>query len=139
MSEQKIHPSHKTRTAFDASTYDIFCEQCGCTDQVPGGLGKLVDPCPAAETRKGHTKITIECEMKDRWVPQFLALLQRMQFMGNMGSSRTLGFYADGDGDFRPKFTVDGKNIKDMETANPVYDDDCRSKNAICDVFYDAG
>ena len=27
-----------------------------------------------------------------------------MQFLGNIGSSRKVSLYADGDGDFRPKF-----------------------------------
>lgn len=40
------HPSHKTRTSLDASTYDEICEVCGATDEVPGGWGKLAEPCP---------------------------------------------------------------------------------------------
>jgi len=42
--------------------------------------------------------------MKARWVPHFLAMLKYMQFLGNIGSSRKVSLYADGDGDFRPKF-----------------------------------
>ncbi len=40
------HPSHVTRFSFDASTYDEICVNCGETDQVPGGWGKLAEPCP---------------------------------------------------------------------------------------------
>ena len=29
--------------------------------------------------------------------------------LGSLGSSRWTSFYADGDGDFRPKITVDGR------------------------------
>lgn len=39
------HPSHKTRSS-DASTYDEVCVNCGETDVVPGGWGKLAEPCP---------------------------------------------------------------------------------------------
>ena len=49
-------------------------------------------------------KFTIQCEMKDRWVPHFLAMLRYMQQLGNLGGSREVALYADGDGDFRPKF-----------------------------------
>jgi len=39
------HPSHVTRVSMDASTFDEICINCGCTDIVPGGWGKLADPC----------------------------------------------------------------------------------------------
>ena len=39
------HPSHKTRYS-DSSYYDEICIHCGATDIVPGGWGKLADPCP---------------------------------------------------------------------------------------------
>ena len=42
------HPSHVTRISLDASSYDEICTLCGATDQVPGGWGKLADPCPEA-------------------------------------------------------------------------------------------
>jgi hypothetical protein len=40
------HPSHDTSFSWDASTYDEICENCGATDQVPGGWGKLAESCP---------------------------------------------------------------------------------------------
>jgi len=49
-------------------------------------------------------KFTIDCEMNERWVPHFLGMLKKMEYLGNIGSSRTVGIYSDGDGDFRPKF-----------------------------------
>lgn len=52
-------------------------------------------------------KFTIECEMNERWVPHFLGMLKKMQQLGSLGSSREITFYADGDGDFRPKFNWD--------------------------------
>ncbi len=42
-------PSHKTRYS-DSSMYDEVCVNCGATDLVPGGWGKLADPCPKAPT-----------------------------------------------------------------------------------------
>lgn len=42
--------------------------------------------------------------MNDRWIPSFLGMLEHMQQLGNLGSSRKICFYSDGDGDFRPKF-----------------------------------
>lgn len=54
-----------------------------------------------------HQKVSflVECEMSERWVPHFLGMLTQMQHLGNIGSSRTVGLYADGDGDFHPKFS----------------------------------
>jgi hypothetical protein len=39
------HPSHVTRFS-DASSFDEICVNCGATDQVPGGWGRLAYPCP---------------------------------------------------------------------------------------------
>jgi len=52
-------------------------------------------------------KFSIEVDMPDRWVPQFLGMLAYMHRLGGVGSSRLLTFYSDGDGDFRPKFEWD--------------------------------
>lgn len=43
------HPSHELRFSFDASSWDEICVFCGLTDQVPGGWGKLTEPCTATE------------------------------------------------------------------------------------------
>lgn len=43
------HPSHKTRFSWDASTYDEICINCGAHDEVPGGWGRLAEPCPNPE------------------------------------------------------------------------------------------
>ncbi len=72
-------------------------------------------------------KFIIEVEMKDRWVPHFLAMLKYMQYLGGVGSSRLVSFMSDGDGDFRPKFKWspalkdDALHIKD-EGGNRTYD-----------------
>jgi hypothetical protein len=57
----------------------------------------------------GHDKtFTIEVTMEERWVPHLLGLLATMERMGRVGTSRLLGFYADGDGDCHPKFAWSG-------------------------------
>ncbi len=57
---------------------------------------------------KYETKeFTIKCKMNERWIPHFLGMLKRMEYLGNLGSSRWVGFYSDGDGDYRPKFEWD--------------------------------
>lgn len=77
----------------------------------------------------GKTKFTIKCEMKSRWVPHFLAMLKYMEQLGNIGGSRQVCIYSDGDGDFRPKFTWDKSLPQDAE---PIVDDNGHK-------LYDAG
>ncbi|QXV73762.1 hypothetical protein [Rhizobium phage RHph_N46] len=47
--DKGLHSSHDVRVS-DASTFDVICKKCGAHDEVPGGWGKLADPCPKAET-----------------------------------------------------------------------------------------
>lgn len=63
-------------------------------------------------------KFTIEVEMPERWIPHFMSMLKYMEHLGNIGSSRNVTIYADGDGDFRPKFNSDIK----YETVHPEND-----------------
>lgn len=56
-------------------------------------------------------KITIEANIPERWENEFLDLLATMQFCGAVGTSQELTFYSDGDGDFFPKFYVNGNPI----------------------------
>lgn len=67
-------------------------------------------------------KFTIEVEMEVRWIPIFLAFLKRMQTLGNVGASRTLSFFADGDGDFHPKFSWTTKIAPKEESLEPIKD-----------------
>lgn len=52
-------------------------------------------------------KFTIEVEMEERWIDDFCSMLKEMERLGNIGSSKKVGIYSDGDGDFRPKFDID--------------------------------
>ncbi len=51
-----LHPSHVTRISMDASTYDEICVNCGATDEVIGGWGRLALPCPKPVGQGGMTK-----------------------------------------------------------------------------------
>lgn len=72
---------------------------------------------------------TIECTMKERWIPHFISMLNYIQQLGELGGSRKVSFYSDGDGDFRPQFKVLDINYDIMP---PVSDEDG-------DRLYDAG
>ena len=49
----------------------------------------------------------ITVTMNERWVDDFCSMLRWMEHCGNIGHSSITWFYADGDGDFRPKFEID--------------------------------
>ena len=55
----------------------------------------------------GDVTFNIKVTMKERWVNDFCSMLKCMEGFGNAGHSNVIGFYADGDGDFRPKFQID--------------------------------
>ena len=67
--------------------------------------------------------------MKERWIPHFLGMLGKMEQLGGQGSSRPVGIFSDGDGDFRPKFKWDDTM---PEVAKPI---DTEKTG----YFYDAG
>lgn len=84
-------------------------------------------------------KITIKCNIPDRWVNDFLSLLYTMQRCGRSGMSRMLGFYSDGDGDFRPKFKVETKDgPKDIDKL-PDFIDKCKYTEEVSHFNFDAG
>jgi hypothetical protein len=66
---------------------------------------------------------TIKCTMKDRWVPHFLAMLKYMAYLGRIGASRKVTIYADGDGDFHPKFEWDESLPTDVKPITDVNGD----------------
>ena len=81
------------------------------------------------EVNEDETKFTITVIMKNRWIPHFLSMLKYMQQLGSAGSSRVVSFFADGDGDFHPRFEWDDDLPCDVK---PAKEDDG-------DRFYDAG
>ena len=73
----------------------------------------------------------IKCTMSERWVDEFCSMLRLMERDGNIGHSEIIAFFADGDGDFNPKFEIgiDYNNIPRI---------DCATKKEITRMF-DAG
>lgn len=61
-----------------------------------------------------NVTFNIEVTMKDRWVDDFCSMLKWMEHCGSVGHSSFVGFYADGDGDFRPKFSI-GTDFKQKD------------------------
>ena len=66
----------------------------------------------------------VKCTMRKRWASQFLGMLKMMQYLGGIGGSREVTFYADGDGDYRPKFetTSDIKPKRGLGKENLFFD-----------------
>lgn len=54
-----------------------------------------------------EVEFTIKVTMNERWVNDFCSMLEWMEWCGAVGHSSLVGFYADGDGDFRPTFEID--------------------------------
>lgn len=55
-------------------------------------------------------KLNLEITMPRRWAAPFVQMLDCMRWCSRVGASRTVAFFADGDGDFRPfDFKIDGE------------------------------
>ncbi len=79
----------------------------------------------------------IKVTMNERWVDDFCSMLKWMEYCGNIGHSSVTGFYADGDGDFRPKFEID----TDFKGKHGYFPKEHPEGNKRCDVevIFDAG
>lgn len=75
----------------------------------------------------------IKVTMKERWVDDFCSMLKWMQDCGQLGHSSLVGFFADGDGDFRPKFEIDHPYNKTEGYRRE------KIANVRPEVIYDAG
>jgi hypothetical protein len=78
---------------------------------------------------------TITCTMKERWIPHFLGMLKKMEYLGNIGASRAVTIYADGDGDFRPKFSWQ----EDLSLAEPLKKEEKGQSPPDSGYTFDAG
>ena len=67
--------------------------------------------------QNGVVEFDVHCRMKKCWANEFLSFLSLMQELGEAGCSRLKGFYIDGDGDFKPKFT---HNFKDFQKTTSI-------------------
>lgn len=77
-------------------------------------------------------KFTIEATMDERWVNDFCSMLNHMEMCGAIGHSSFVGFYADGDGDFRPHFNID----RDFEIKKGIPREEIYCKP---EIMFDAG
>ena len=65
-------------------------------------------------------KISIEIDNIDKAQAIALeSLLDIMVYLGNVGGSKWVCFYADGDGNFHPKITIDGKKVEHTKLIDP--------------------
>ena len=97
-------------------------------------------------------KFKLEITIPKRWVNKFIQMLECLRWCGNVGASRTVAFYADGGGDFRPfNFTINDKSVDSLTDWNKLdvswdakyHQDDSippalKSRKSI-DFFFDAG
>ena len=79
-------------------------------------------------------ELNIKAFIDERWVNDFCSMLKHMELCGNIGHSSVVAFYADGDGDFRPKFEFD----KEYKKTNGYRSKDNKELPDI-EVIYDAG
>ena len=77
----------------------------------------------------------IEVTMNERWVDDFCSMLKWMESCGNLGHSSIVGFYSDGDGDFRPKFKID----TEFNKTEGYWRKDHGDRIPDLEVIYDAG
>lgn len=98
---------------------------------------------PAVEPPSNGTEVTgaISYRMKRRWLPHFIAMLKTMQSFGNAGHSGHVAFYADGDGDFRPKFNFYVGTTPVENLPEPLNEVSAKKTNATLDnvTLFDAG
>ena len=81
-----------------------------------------------------QVQFNIKVTMNERWVDDFCSMLKYMESCGNIGHSSVVGFYADGDGDFRPKFEI----YHDYKQTKGYWKKDDKELPEL-EVIYDAG
>ena len=84
--------------------------------------------------------LKIEATMPERWASQFLGMLQEMRRLGEIGSSRSIIFFSDGDGDFNPKFVItDPPPLEEHGIAEGHDAQEVGFRVMDGDLFFDAG
>lgn len=93
-----------------------------------------------------NIKFNLEVTMPERWMKKFIQMLDCMRWCGNVGASRTLGFYADGDGDFSFNFKFNGWDVEKVQDWEKIdresFDKDNLKPfqtNRKVNFFFDAG
>lgn len=87
------------------------------------------------KTMNKNVEFNIKVTMNERWVDDFCSMLNYMQSCGNIGHSSVVGFYTDGDGDFRPKFEID----YDYEKTDGIRQRNPNIELPKIEVLFDAG
>ena len=109
--------------------------------ETPRSLGTV--RLLTVEPPSNGTELTgvISYRMKRRWLPHFIAMLKTMQSFGNAGHSGHVAFYADGDGDFRPKFNFYVGTTPVENLPEPLNEVSAKKTNATLDnvTLFDAG
>ncbi len=68
-------------------------------------------------------KTNMNIYIENLTVPQKIAIedmFRQWEFLGSIGASRWVAFYADGDGNFQPKISVDGLQPKSYGTEEQI-------------------
>ena len=78
-----------------------------------------------------RNKIKVEIEVEEKWIPYLIKFFKDMESFGKIGHSELIGFYADGDGTFHPKFTFDKDIDTDSVDAKQSYESSIK--------YYDLG
>ena len=79
-----------------------------------------------------EVEFTIKCRMPRRWARPFICMLNYMEDCGRQGHSTNVGLFADGDGDFRPSFLIQGfekfqpqpPRMYEWDTGDAMFDSD---------------
>lgn len=85
------------------------------------------------EWQNEEIEFVVSCKMKRRWAQAFVSMLEYMEFCGKVGHSSDVGMFADGDGDYRPEFTVKGFKLFDGKLNPP-----CPGSYGHSNVVFDA-
>ena len=122
-----ISKSHPGTTMMLASPDELTLENIPEADEL------TLENIP--EDQDGNVTGCVTFKMKKRWLPAFYGMLSLMEKYGKAGCSRTIGMYSDGDGDFRPTFSVyaNNKPVK-LDAPDPKYPTSTQNI-----LIYDAG
>lgn len=71
---------------------------------------------------KSDNTFTIECTMRERWIPHFLSMLKYMEQLGGLGGSRKVAIYSDGDVDQRERSRKETETeLRDVKAAGDYW------------------
>ena len=122
------------------STLNLLCTELNIKpmhrNKLGGGTGEMCGE--KKEEQVDKATFNIQVTMKERWVNYFCSMLKWMESCGNLGHSSLIGFYADGDGDFRPKFKID----REFEQTHGIWQHERTDEQEPLprpEVIYDAG